>query len=65
MTQNRFKSPIVWGAIIAQVLSLGQLTGLFAKYGIDAGVVGDVLASILQLAIIVGILNDPTNKEHF
>ena len=63
MKQNRFQSKIVWAAIIAQLISLGQLTGLFAKWGLDAGQVGNIAAGILQLFVIVGFINDPTSKE--
>lgn len=62
--QNRFLSPVVWAAIVAQVISLGQLTGLFAKWGIDAGMVGDICAGVLQLGVILGILNNPTDPNN-
>jgi uncharacterized membrane protein len=65
MEQNRWKSPVVWAAIVAQIISLGQLTGIWAKYGIDTGVIGDVVAGILQLLVIVGVLNNPTTPEKF
>jgi uncharacterized membrane protein len=65
MTQSRIKSPVFWGALAAQVISIGQLTGVWAEYGIDTGMLGDVVAGVLQLAVIVGLLNNPTDKEHF
>ena len=65
MEQSRWRSPVVWSAIAAQVISLFQITGLFEKMGIDAGLVGDVIAGVLQLAVIVGILNSPTSKDRF
>jgi len=65
MTQSRWKSPVFLGALVAQVISLGQLTGVWAKFGIDTGMLGDVVAGVLQLGIIVGLLNDPTNKTGF
>lgn len=65
MTQNRLRSKVVWLAIVAQIISIGQLTGLFAKYGIDAGVVGDVAAGILQLLVLFGVLNNPTDGNNF
>jgi uncharacterized membrane protein len=65
MEQNRWKSPVVWAAIVAQIISLGQLTGIWAKYGIDTGVIGDIAAGILQLLVIVGVLNNPTTPEKF
>lgn len=65
MKQNRFRSPILWGAVVAQIISLGQIMGLWAKYGIDAGVIGDVVAGVLQLGVLFGILNNPTDSQKF
>jgi len=65
MTQNRFKSPVFWGAVVAQVISIGQITGIWAKYGIDTGVVGDVVAGVLQLGVLFGLLNNPSSKTEF
>lgn len=65
MNHNRLRSKVLWLAIIAQVISLGQITGLFAKYGIDAGVAGDVAAGILQLLVLFGVLNNPTDEKNF
>lgn len=62
MKQNRFKSPVFWGAVAAQIISLGQLAGLWQRYGIDTGALGDVVAGVLQLGVIVGLLNNPTDK---
>jgi len=61
MTQSRLKSKVLWVAVIAQVIAIGQLTGVFKAIGLDAGTVGDVAAGILQLFVIFGIVNDPTN----
>jgi len=65
MTQSRWKSPVIYGAIFAQVLSIGQFAGIWAKYGIDMGMVGNVFAGVLQLLVFVGVLNDPTSKYKF
>lgn len=65
MKQNRFKSRVVWTAIIAQIISICQLAGIFEKIGIDAGIVGDVAAAVLQLCVVVGILNNPTDAQNF
>lgn len=65
MNQSRIKSPVFWSALVAQVISIGQLTGVWAKYGIDTGMVGDVVAGVLQLAVLVGLLNNPTDKLNF
>jgi len=65
MKQSRFKSPVFWGAVVAQIISIGQISGLWAKYGVDIGVVGDVVAGVLQLGVLFGLLNNPTDAEHF
>ena len=65
MEQPRWKSPVFWGAVVAQVISLGQLTGVWVKFGIDAGMVGDVVAGVLQIGVLVGFLNNPTDKVNF
>jgi uncharacterized membrane protein len=63
--QNRLRSFVVWTAIAAELLSLGQLTGLFAKWGLDAGVAGNIVAGLLQLLVIGGILNNPTDAVNY
>lgn len=61
--QSRWQSKVLWAAIIAQVIAIGQLTGIWQQIGIDAGKLGDVLAAILQLLVIVGVINNPTDGE--
>jgi len=63
MKQSRWKSAVLWAAIAAQVIAFLQLTGVFAKLGLDAGYVGNVAASVLQLLVILGIINNPTDSE--
>ena len=65
MEQNRLTSLPLWTAIIAQVLALFQLTGVFKAIGIDAGLVGDIAAGVLQLLVLFGILNNPVSKDSF
>jgi uncharacterized membrane protein len=65
MKQNRFRSKVMWVAVVGQVIALFQLTGMFAKMGIDAGAAGNVAAGVIQLLVIIGVLNDPTNPEGF
>lgn len=64
--QSRWKSPVFWGTVATQFIALGQLTGLWARLGVDAGWVGDVAAAIIGLAATVfGAANNPTNKSAF
>ena len=60
MNQNRFKSPVLWAALAAQVLSLLIVLGV-----IDTGM-GDaiegVAAAVLELLVAFGVLNNPTDK---
>jgi uncharacterized membrane protein len=65
MEQSRWRSPVFWTAVVAQVISLGQITGIWAKYGINTGMIGDVVAGVLQLFVLFGIMNNPTNKTGF
>jgi len=61
MNQSRWKSAVLWGAIISQVISLMQLLGIFTKLGINFGYVGTVAAAVLQIFVTIGIINNPQN----
>ena len=61
--QNRLKSPVVWAALVAQVLAILLALGL-----IDAGqseAFNAVASSVLQLLVAFGILNNPENPSGF
>ena len=63
MNQNRWKSPVLWAAIVAQVVSLLLMTKV-----IDAGMgdlVNQVAGGVLQLGVLVGVLNNPTDKQNW
>jgi uncharacterized membrane protein len=61
MKQNRWKSKVLWAAIAAQLIAIGQVTGLWAALGVPQGTLSDAAAAVLQLLCVVGALNDPTN----
>lgn len=63
MEQNRFKSPVVWGAVIAQVLSILVALGVILPDASEA--VNAVVASVLQMLVVFGVLNNPENKTGF
>ncbi len=61
--QNRMKSPVVWGAIVAQILAILVTIGV-----IDVGMsdtIKAVVASALELFVAFGVLNNPTAKDEF
>ena len=60
MEQNRWKSPILWSSLVAQVLSILLLTGV-----IDAGLsetINSIVSMVLQIGVVIGVLNNPTDK---
>ncbi len=62
-TQSRLRSPVVWAAVIAQILAI-----LLTLGAIDTGMseaVETIAAGALQLLTIFGVLNNPTDKAHF
>ena len=63
VTQSRWTSKLMWGAIIVQLVTIGGMLGLWAQLGITAEWLQGLLNAILQMAVIVGIVNDPTNKN--
>ena len=61
--QNRWKSKILWAAIIGQVVSILVLTGVI-DFGI-AQQIEQVGALSLQILTILGIVNNPTDGENW
>lgn len=59
MEQNRYKSPVLWAALCAQLLSMLVLLGVIDT-GLSEAIEG-VVASLLQLLAAFGVLNNPTN----
>ena len=65
MTQSRFKSKVFWVAIIAQIISIIGYLGLWSEWGIAPEQVETIVSSILQLLVLFGVLNNPTDSESF
>jgi uncharacterized membrane protein len=63
--QPKWKSKYFWTAIVAQVLSIIELSGLSKKWGLDLGTIGTVVASLLQLLVLLGIFNDSGNAKEW
>ena len=61
MKQSRWKSKVLWTALIAQVASILVLTGV-----IDTGVgqqIEQIGALGLQILTILGVVNNPTDSQ--
>ena len=59
--QNRWKSKVLWAAIIAQVVSILLMAGI-----IDVGMgelVNGISGGVLQLLVLLGVINSPTNAD--
>jgi uncharacterized membrane protein len=65
VSQPKWKSSYFWAAIVAQVLSIIELSGLSKKWGLDLGTIGTVVASLLQLLVLLGIINDSGNAKEW
>lgn len=61
-TQSRWTSKLMWSAIILQVVIIADVVGLWQLIGIDKNVFTTVVTAVLQVLVIVGVVNDPTNK---
>lgn len=59
--QNRFRSPVLWAALAAQLLSMLVVLGVIDTGMSDA--IDGVVAALLQLLTAFGVLNNPTNQS--
>jgi uncharacterized membrane protein len=61
--QNRFKSPVLWTAVAAQLLTVLVLCKV-----IDTGLsttINGVIAAVLQLLVLFGVFNNPSDKLNY
>lgn len=65
MEQSRWKSKVLWVAVIAQVVIIADAVGLWAAIGVEKTVALTVVESALGLLVLFGVLNNPTNSEGF
>lgn len=61
-TQPRWRSYVMWTAIIAQVVTLFGLLGLWDKIGLTSDVFQGVATAILEILTLVGVINNPTSR---
>ncbi len=65
MEQSRFKSYVMWAAVVAQVVSIFGLLGLWDVVGMTSDAFQGVATAILQILVLFGVLNNPTSKTAF
>jgi hypothetical protein len=61
--QSRFTSWVFWASIAAQVLTILVLVGIITPTQSDT--MNGVATALLQAFVAFGILNNPTDAEHF
>lgn len=65
MVQNRWKSKVLWAAIAAQIIAIMAFTGILEMIGITEDWISGVIGSVLQLLVLLGIINNPTDGEKY
>lgn len=60
MTQGRFRSKVLWLAVVAVVV--GVVTRYIPDVSTDVKFIADAVITLLTL---FGVLNDPTSKDKF
>ena len=63
MEQNRFKSPVVWAAVVAQILTVLIVLDVINVAQQES--INQVVAAVLQLLIAFGVLNNPVTSDRF
>ena len=63
MEQSRFKSPVVWAAVVAQILTILIVVDVINVSQQEA--INAVVASVLQLLVAFGVLNNPEVSDKF
>ena len=63
MEQNRFKSPVVWAAVVAQILTILFVLDVITVAHQET--INQVVAAVLQLLIAFGVINNPTTQDKF
>ena len=61
--QSRWKSPVLWAAIVAQIIVIFSACGLWDAIGITSDTFKAVATAVLQIFVIVGVINNPENPQ--
>jgi uncharacterized membrane protein len=61
-TQSRWKSYVMWAAVISQIVAIVGLVGGWDAIGITSDIFQGVATAILEMLTLFGVINNPTNK---
>jgi uncharacterized membrane protein len=61
--QDRLKSKVVWVSVLAQIVIILQVTGVLEISQIEA--LNNVAIALIQVLVLFGVLNNPTDKDNF
>jgi uncharacterized membrane protein len=65
VTQNRLRSKVAWGTVVALLLLAGSTFKLWDAIGITDVAAQGLLNGLMAVAAAFGIFNDPTNAGGF
>ena len=61
MKHSRWTSKVLLAAIVAQVVSILLMTNVISVA--DAVYINNIVAAVLQLLVILGVVNNPTDPN--
>lgn len=61
--KERLKSPVTLAAIVGQIVTILLMVGAISTGAGDT--VNNVAAGMIQLLVLFGVLNNPTDKANF
>lgn len=61
--KERLKSPVTLAAIVGQIVTILLMVGAISTGAGDT--VNNVAAGVIQLLVLFGVLNNPTDKANF
>lgn len=60
--QSRWRSKYLWTGVISAIIVLAGQFGLYDLLGITAEWLQTTLDTLLMLAVVLGVVNNPTDK---
>jgi uncharacterized membrane protein len=61
--QSRWRSKVLWAAIIIQLIVIADVVGLWSLIGLEKTTFTIIADAVLQVLVLVGVINNPTDSE--